>query len=61
MTSYRPWWAEWLYRLTAGGLEGREVHGCRELGCYSATLGPFCVACKDAFAPERIDEKGGLR
>lgn len=22
---------------------GRQVHSCRELSCYAATWGPFCV------------------
>lgn len=27
---------------------GQWVRSCRQLGCYSATLGPFCIGHADA-------------
>lgn len=33
---------------------GRWVRGCRDLHCYQATLGPFCVGCSGRIEDRRV-------
>ena len=35
--------------------DGRIVKGCRQLGCYSATLGAFCATHAAILAPQPIE------
>lgn len=36
------------------GFSVRTIDGCRDLGCYSATLGPFCVGCARTLNPRPV-------